>query len=63
MWAYLAPGVAPMPPVMDLHRICMDFAAQGDAPAAGGQHFWRDGNIAFGTLNVNILMCLLTFAV
>ncbi len=52
-----------MLPLMDLHWISMDFAGQGGIPAAGGLHLWRDGNIAFGTLNVNILMCLLTFAI
>ena len=54
-----------MPPLMDLHRISMDFAggAASHVPAAGGMHLWGDGNIAFGTLNVNILMCLLTFGV
>ena len=30
--AYLAPGVASMLPLMDLHRISMDFAAQGGSP-------------------------------
>ena len=53
--------------LMDLHWISMDFAGQGGIPElAGGRGrdpLWRDGNIAFWTLSVNILMCLLTFAV
>ena len=36
MWAYLAPGVAPMPPLMDLHRISRDFAGQGGTPELAG---------------------------
>ena len=65
--AYLAPGAASMRPPMDLHQISMHFDGQGGIPElAGGRGddpLWGPGNIAFGTLNVNILMCLLTFGV
>ena len=56
-----------MPPLMDLHRIPMDFAAGAASQSCDGGRgddpLWHDGNIAFGTLNVSILMRLLTFAV
>ena len=47
----------------DFHVFCWPGRHPRAAPAAGGMTLWRCGNIAFGTLNLNILMCLLTFGV
>ena len=63
--ALAAPSGATMAPVVDLYRFFMVSVALGQVPgavpAAEAQTPWRDGNIAFGPLNVDFPMCLLHF--
>ena len=47
----------------DFHGFCWPRRHPRVSGRQGGGDLWRDGNIAFGTINVNILMRLLTFGV